>query len=60
MQVSKHIKKSIEPFDIADETYDIEVKYDYCLEKSLVCVYFEIKNLLDNKKGKFYLKQKHL
>ena len=56
MQVSKHIKKSIEPFDIADETYDIEVKYDYCLEKSLVCVYFEIKNLLDNKKGKFYLK----
>ena len=56
MQVSKHITKSIRSLDNADETYNIEVEYDYCLEKSLICVYLEIKNLLDNKKRKFCYK----
>ena len=32
MQVSKHITKSIRSLDNADETYNIEVEYDYCLE----------------------------
>ena len=53
MQVSKHITKLIEPFNNADETYNIEVKYDYCLEKSLLYVYIELKNLLDNIGAKY-------
>ena len=55
MQISKHI----DPLHNADETYYIDVKYDYCLTSSLNSVYDEIKNLLailTNEKGKFYYK----
>ena len=48
MQVNKHITRLIKPFNNADETYNIKVKYDYCLKKSLLCVYIELKNLLNN------------
>ena len=57
MQISKNISKTLEPFNNADETYDIKVKYDYRISKSLDSVYDEIKNLLailTNEKGKFY------
>ena len=56
MKISKHITKNKKPFNNADGTYYIEVKYDYCFKKSLICVYVEVTNLLDNKKGKFYYK----
>ena len=46
MQMSKNITKTVEPFNNADETYDIKVKYDYCISNSLDSVYDEIKNLL--------------
>ena len=32
MQISKHITKNTKPFNNADETYDIEVKYNFCLK----------------------------
>ena len=50
MKISKHITKNKKPFNNADGTYYIEVKYDYCFKKSLICVYVEVTNLLDNKK----------
>ena len=57
--LSKHITKSKKPFDNADGSYNIEVKYEYCISKSLYSVYDEIKDLftiLFNEKGKFYFK----
>ena len=33
MKISKHITKNTKPFNNADATYYIEVKYDYCLKK---------------------------
>lgn len=56
MEISKNITKTTKPFNNADETYNIKVKYDYCLKKSLEHVYTEIKNLFDNEKEKLYYK----
>ena len=42
MEISKNITKTTKPFNNADETYNIKVKYDYCLKKSLEHVYTEI------------------
>ena len=57
--LSKYITKSKKPFDNADESYNIEVKCEYCISKWLYNVYDEIKDLffiLFNEKGKFYFK----
>ena len=56
-QISKNITKTIEPLDNADESYNIEVKCNYCITSSFNSVYYEIKNLftiLLNEKEKFY------
>ena len=55
-QIDKNITKLIIPLNNADETYDIKVKYNYCLIKSVSHVHDGIKNLFDNKKRKFYYK----